>query len=381
MKYLSILFGVLTLVLLAGAVYYMSNRYALFVSSISKKVWIWGFGTSLVTFILCIKVLSNTAHPIGKIIYILAGIVLSLFLFMLLSVALTDIFNLIFKITPKIRGFISISLAVLITVYGLWNAHKIKIKEMTIPINGLTHEIRAVHISDVHLGNFWGKRRVDKIVCKIKELNPDVVFNTGDMFYYGKESFKKNKDVLSAFHTLNRPHYFVYGNHDEQIGVQEVIEQLKNAKVTVLLNEIAYFGELQIVGLENMTKDENTSNLHAKHGTETIKSVMAKLPIKENHPTIVLLHRPDGIEYIQERGTDLLLVGHTHGGQTFPFTLTSKFMYKYNSGFYKYLTMSIYVSDGIGTIFLPVRLGTSSEISLIKLVPASPNYNQINNKS
>ena len=369
MKYINIVFFVLAFALLSGAVYYMSNRYALFISSIPKKAWMWGFGTLLVLAILCINLLSNTAHPIVKVIYIFSGIMLSLFLFMLLSVVLTDFLNLIFKFTPQIRGFISTGLAVLVTVYGVWNAHQIKIKEITIPIKGLTNEIRAVHITDVHFGNFWGKEQLDKIVCKIKELNPDIVFNTGDMFYYGKDGFKKNKNILSAFLTLDVPHYFVYGNHDEQIGVQEVVKQMENANAIVLLNEIAYFRELQIIGLENMLRDEKAFSPHAKPGNGTIKSVMAKLPIEENRPKIVLHHRPDGVEYMQEKDCDLLLAGHTHAGQIFPFTLIYKLIYKYSNGLYKYETMNIYVSEGIGTIFLPVRVGASSEITFIRLKP------------
>lgn len=120
-------------------------------------------------------------------------------------------------------------LASLLTIYGAWNAYTIKVKEVIIPIKGLTQEIRAVHITDVHLGNFRGKREVDKIVRKIKELNPDVVFNTGDMFD-SKAHFGEGKDVLSAFRTLNMPHNnFVYGNHDEHVGVEEVIRQMKKA--------------------------------------------------------------------------------------------------------------------------------------------------------
>jgi len=373
MKYTNIVFLVLTLAILAGAVYYLSNRYALFFSSIPKKAWILGFSTLLVFVILCINLFSNTASSLGKVIYIFSGITMSLLLFLLLSVTFTDLLNLIFKFTPQIRGFISTGLAVLLTAYGLWNAHNIKVKEITIPIKGLTHEIRAVHITDVHLGNFWGKRQVDKIVCKIKNINPDVVFNTGDMFYYGKGDFDKINNVLSAFLTLNIPHYFVYGNHDEQIGVQKVVKQMEDINAIVLLNEIAHFRELQIIGLENMLQDENASSPHAKSGLETIKSVMEKLPIEESRPTIVLHHRPDGVKYMQEKGADLLLAGHTHAGQIFPSTLIHKLLYKYNHGLYKYKTMNIYVSAGIGTIFSPVRLGTSSEMTFIRLVPATPN--------
>jgi predicted MPP superfamily phosphohydrolase len=256
----------------------------------------------------------------------------------------------------------------LLAVYGIWNAYTIKVKEVTIPIRGLTQEIRSVHITDVHLGNFRGKREADKIVRKIKELNPDVIFNTGDMFD-SKAHFGEGKDVLSSFRTLNIPHYFVYGNHDEHVGVTEVIKQMKDAKATVLLNEVSNFGELQIVGLNNMLSDRNTFDPHATAESETIEDVLAQMELKESHPTVILHHRPDGVKYMQKKGADLLLAGHTHAGQIFPFTFMAKLMFGYNRGLYKYETMDIHVSEGTGTIFTPIRLGTSSEIILLRLTP------------
>jgi len=369
MKYLiPTLFLVVTLALLAGAIVYISNRLTLFIPSIPKKAWIWGFVALFVVFILSLTVFSMIAHPIGKPIYIFAGVAVSLFLFLIMSVAFTDLLNLIFKFTPQIRGLLSIGLAVLLTIYGVWNAHTIKIKEITIPISELTEEIRAVHITDVHLGNLWGKRHVNKIVEKIKDLNPDVIFNTGDMFD-GKIHFCKGQDVLSAFRTLEIPHYFVYGNHDEMVGLENVIKQMENANAIVLQNEIANFGELQIIGLNHMLADENTFDMHAQLGAETIKCVMERLPIDKNRPTIVLHHSPDGVKYMQEQGADLLLAGHTHAGQIFPFTYIAKLMFGYNSGLYKYETMSIYVSEGTSTIFQPIRLGTSNEITVVRLIP------------
>jgi len=374
MKYLIIflVWFISVVVFAAGTIWYVSNRYALFFPAIPKKAWIWGFIALFVLFILCLTVFSMTAHPIGKPIYIFGGVATALFLFLIMSVAVTDLINLVFKFTPQIRGFLTTGLAVLLTVYGVWNAHTIKVREIIIPLQGLTQEIRAVHITDVHLGNLWGKRQMDKIVRKIKELNPDVIFNTGDMFD-SKAYFEKGKDVLAAFRTLNVPHYFVYGNHDEMVGISEVIAQLKNANATVLQNEIAQFGELQIIGFDNMLADENTIDPHTKPGAENIKSVMARLPIDENRPTVVLHHRPDGVKYMQEKGVDLLLAGHTHAGQIFPFSLLAKLMFGYNSGLYQYETMSIYVSEGTGSIFLPVRFGTRNEIALVRLVNAIEN--------
>jgi len=168
---------------------------------------------------------------------------------------------------------------------------------------------------------------------------------------------------------LDIPHYFVYGNHDEHVGVETVIGQMKNANATVLLNQIAYFEELQIIGLNNMLTDQNSFDIHAGPNSQTIENTLNELDIKDNLPTIVLHHRPDGVKYMQQKGADLLLAGHTHAGQLFPFTLIAKLMFGYNKGLYKYENMDIYVSEGIGAIFAPVRFGTHSEMTLIKLIP------------
>lgn len=369
MKYMGmIVFLVVILALVAGAVFYVSNRCTLFFPSIPKRAWVWGFVALFVIALLCMTAFATVANPIGKGLFIVGGVGISIFIFFLLSVVVVDVLNLIFHFHPAVRGMLSVGLAVLLTGYGLWNAYTIRVKEITIPVKGLTQEIRAVHISDVHLGNFRGKREADKIVRKIKELNPDVVFNTGDMFD-SKAHFGANEDVLAAFRSLNIPHYFVYGNHDQHVGVQDVIKQLKDANATVLLNEVAYFKELQIIGLNNMLADRNTFDMHTTEDSETIEDVLNGLEIKKEYPTIVLHHRPDGVKYMQEKDAGLLLAGHTHAGQIFPFTFIAKLMFGYNKGLYKYETMNIYVSEGSGTIFAPVRLGTHSEITLIRLTP------------
>lgn len=369
MKYIGIiLFFVAILALITGAIIYLSGRLALFFPAIPRKAWVWGFIALFVLLFLCMSVFATTAGVVGKSIFIFCGIAVSVFLFLLLSVAVTDLLNLFFKFTPHTRGILSVSLAALLTVYGVWNAYTIRVKEISIPVKGLTQEIRAVHITDVHLGNFRGKGQVDRIVSKIKKLNPDVVFNTGDMFD-SKAQFGEGKDVLAAFRTLDMPHYFVYGNHDQHVGVEEVIRQMKAANVTVLLNEMATFGELQIIGLNNMLPDHNSFDMHTNDDSETIEDVLNKLEIKEDQPTIVLHHRPDGVNYMQAKGGNLLLAGHTHAGQIFPFIYIAKLMFGYNRGLYQYETMDIYVSEGVGTIFAPVRLGTSSEMTLIRLIP------------
>lgn len=369
MKYIGIILSLIAmLALIAGATFYLSNRFSIYFPAISKKVWLFTFIAVVITVLVGMIAFSTTANPIGKFVFMLGGTIAGILIFLLMAVAVSDLFSLIFKLSPQIRSLISISLALLLTIYGVWNAYAIKVKEITIPIQGLTHEIRAVHLTDVHLGNFRGEKSVEKIVRKIKEINPDVLFNTGDMFD-SKVHFGTNEDVLSAFRTMNIPHYFVYGNHDEYVGLQTVVEQMKRADATVLQNEITHFNELQIIGLNNMLPDNNSFDPHATDTSQTIEKTLNKLEIKTDIPTIILHHRPDGVNYMQAKGADLLLAGHTHAGQIFPLTLIAKLMFGYNSGLYKYEDMAIYVSEGIGAIFAPVRLGTHSEMTLVKLVP------------
>jgi predicted MPP superfamily phosphohydrolase/predicted DsbA family dithiol-disulfide isomerase len=209
---------------------------------------------------------------------------------------------------------------------------------------------------------------LENIVRIIKELNPDVILHTGDLFD-SQTHFNGNNDILQPFTSLNIPHYFVYGNHDEHVGVSKVIDLVQQTGATVLMNEITCFKDLQIIGLNNMLPDKNTVDFHATNSAETVESVLNKLEIKSGKPALVLHHRPAGVNYMAAKGADLLLAGHTHAGQLFPFTFIAKWMFGYNKGLYKYDKMSIYVSQGVGTIFSPVRLGTNSEITLLKLVP------------
>ncbi|MCL2167729.1 MAG: metallophosphoesterase [Lentimicrobiaceae bacterium] len=367
MKYLGFII-VLTIILasIGGTIYYLSNRFALFFPTASVKVWLWGL-TSTTLLLIAGALFSFSIHSnAGRIFFVLLAFWITMLLYLLMIVAILDLVNLCFKISPFVRGIVSLTLMTFFIIYGTVNASVIKVKEISIPIVGLTEEIKAVHISDVHLGSYWGKKRLEKIVDKVIELHPDLLFNTGDMF--DSKTLLDHSDLLNPLQKLTIPHYFVYGNHDQQAGIEKVIACMQNAGVIVLQNEITQFGELQIIGLNNMLEDENGFDVHANHSVETIQCVMEKLPVDKNLPTIVLHHRPAGMKYLNDKKTDLLLSGHTHAGQLFPFVLITKAMYHYNKGLYHYQDMNIYITAGVGTAFMPIRIGTNGEITVIKLV-------------
>jgi len=367
-QFIPILFLIITLGLVAAAVYYLARRFALFFPAPGMKGWLWIFSLGLAFAFVGSIGFSELTNRFVAAWSLVGSILLGAFIFLLLSLVVTDLIHLLLKLSPVLRGWLTVGLTILLTGYGVWNAYHFRVKEVTIPIRGLTKEIRAVQLTDIHLGNSRGKKELERIVRITKELQPEIIFNTGDLFD-SKTHFNGNNDVLDPFRTISVPHYFVFGNHDEQVGLPQVLRRVKESGVTLLMNGVAHYNDLQIVGLNNMAADSQSFDIHASNDSSTVQSVMKSLKVDPERPLLVLHHRPDGIAYMAEAGADLLLAGHTHAGQMFPFTLMAKWMFGYNKGLYQYEDMKIYVSQGLGTFFSPIRFGTHSEITLLRLIP------------
>jgi predicted MPP superfamily phosphohydrolase len=321
---------------------------------------------SLSVFMI-VGMLISTRVPgvFGNIMYVMATVTVGFLLYLLLSTFLVDIIHLIVKISPKICGIIVLFFAVVITVFGVWNAFHIRVTEIEIPIKDLKKEIRIIHISDVHIGHVRGKDFMQNLVDITNSQNPDVVFITGDLFD-GRS--RLNQESISPLSQIKAPVYFVEGNHDGYAGVKTVKQYLRNLNVNVLENQVVNFGELQIVGLNHMRPDQETKDMHAFNNS-SIKEVLDSLNIDETKPTVMLHHSPEGIKYASAHGIDLFLAGHTHAGQVFPINFVTNLLFSYNRGLHEFENTKIFVSQGVGTVGPPLRVGTKSEIILIKLVP------------
>ncbi len=231
---------------------------------------------------------------------------------------------------------------------------------------GLKKGIRAIHLSDIHIGHFRGKDFLQKIVDQTNKLKPEVVFLTGDLF---DGRIRLNEESLQPLKQLKVPVFFVEGNHDIYTGVHVIKSLLKKNGVNVLENEMVKWQGLQIIGLNHMVADRNTVNMHASAVGPTIKNVLGNLLIEKNEPSILLHHSPDGVQYASEKGIDLYLSGHTHAGQLFPINYISELVFPYNRGLHSYNGTRIFVSEGAGTFGPPMRVATKSEITMVKLMP------------
>ena len=83
--------------------------------------------------------------------------------------------------------------------------------------------------------------------------------------------------------------------------------------------------------------------------------------------TILMYHVPRELKAVKDRGVDLMLAGHTHGGQFFPFPLFARAIWRKFNGLYVLGSTHVFVSSGIGTWGPPIRIGTVSQIGLLRI--------------
>ena len=277
---------------------------------------------------------------------------------------------------PSRRGFLINSMnygilttAALSTGYGIAEARRTPaIKALPVAIPHLPQEFegfRIAQITDLHVSPTFGRSCVEKIVAKVNSLEADIVALTGDLVDGTVEQIGYDVAPLKQIRsTLGN--YFVTGNHEYYSGVMEWIPQIEQLGFSVLLNEhrIITRGRAGIL-LAGVT-DYSGGNFFASHRSDPQKALQAA---PEKIIKILLAHQPKSIFEAARAGYDFQISGHTHGGQFFPWNFIIGLLQPYVAGLHTYKNTQIYVSRGTGYWGPPVRLGSPSEITLIKLLP------------
>ena len=224
--------------------------------------------------------------------------------------------------------------------------------------------VRAVLISDIHIGSHaMDEARLSRIVDQINALNPDIVLIAGD-FIYGADPHgakTKGQALVAPLKKLHPPLgvVAVLGNHDHWTGPDDVRSRREQARITVLVNDVAVRGPIVIGGVD----DDYT-----KHAN--IAATMAKLRPFEG-ARLVLTHSPD-IAPRLPGDVRLLLAGHTHCGQGVlpfygPVTTVSHFKDRYRCGLVLDPHLAVIVTGGLGTSGPSLRFGAPPDLWLITL--------------
>lgn len=252
------------------------------------------------------------------------------------------------KVKPAIAGGTIVAIVGVIVVYSIINAQFIRIKTLTIPG---PENIDIVQLSDIHVGSVSVKYMA-RLIDKTNALNPDMVLITGDLVDNFNPTIQKG---ISLLKNLNVPVLFVTGNHEQYAGRSKIIRSLRAENVKVLENQIFDFGQIQIIGIDDTVRKN------------MLQQMMRQIKFDSSKYTILMYHRPFELKDEPLDGIDLLLCGHTHGGQIFPFNFIVEIFYRPLSGLHKLDSTYQYVTTGCGTWGPRMRFGSRSEIVLIKI--------------
>jgi len=279
----------------------------------------------------------------------LASLWMGVGLLLLVCLVVHEVINIFFKIPRPKAGFIVTGIAAVLSVYAFINAQFIHIVPVNIPA-GI--DIKIAHLADIHLGS-TSKGFLERVIEKTNSTNPDLVLITGDLIDSRHPLEKGTLDVLNK---IEAPVYFSTGNHEKYIGLNNVIQFLKQkTKVIPLRNDSVKFGPVRIVGLDD------------SYDEIQVKKQLAGLTLNSEKFTVLMHHSPEGFFVVANAGADLMLSGHTHNGQIFPFNYFVKSHQRLIKGLYKHNDCYLYVTPGTGTWGPPMRLGSKNQVTLINL--------------
>ena len=235
-----------------------------------------------------------------------------------------------------------------------------KEKRVYIESQKLVSPLRITQISDLHSNVI---KNLDEVLANIKVFNPDLIVLTGDIIDYGTDKkIQRSVYFLEKLRKLGIKTYYITGNHEEAgPNLDKFLKEIDRLGIRYLKNEGEYLeirnNEVYLYGMsmfdpsyENYRADDRSLNIILSHFSKNVR---------ENY----------------KENIDLILSGHTHGGQVrLPIIGAllapgEGFLPKYDKGKFIYKNSMIYIDSGIGNTFLPLRFLDQIEYSNITLAP------------
>ncbi|MBN1054901.1 metallophosphoesterase [Clostridium botulinum] len=228
--------------------------------------------------------------------------------------------------------------------------------------------IKIAQISDIHLGEYYTIDKLEKLVNKVNSQNADIIVFTGDLFD-NVSKFEDTSKVAPILKKLNAKieKYAIYGNHDYGGGAKNIYKNvMEDSGFKILVNDQANVKldsgkTISILGLDD-----------ALLGNPDVEKTVRN--IKESNYNLLLLHEPDLSDKFVSYNIDLILAGHSHGGQVkIPFLgeiVTPPLAEKYKDGLYNLNTQrntQLYVNSGIGNTKMPFRFMNVPEVSIFEI--------------
>lgn len=266
----------------------------------------------------------------------------------------------------KIQKILLIA-CILYTSYGIYMGQTSPTYDaVNIAVKNLSTPLKIVQLSDIHISTLMTEDKVKKIVDKVNATNPDIIVLTGDIVdtktKFANEAISELKNLKANYGI-----YYVLGNHEYYHDTKNIIQKLKDIGFKVLINKndtvkINDKAILNIAGVADL--------MGYKMGFLKPDIDKTLQGIDTSIPTILLSHQPKIINQTQDKPIDIILSGHTHGGQIFPFSLAVLLDQPFIKGLHKInQNQIVYINQGTNLWGPPMRIGTHYEITLINLLP------------
>lgn len=370
-----------TFFLIAASIYLLANAYVFLRGwQALPSSWVWKLTYAVVfvavvsSFLLSMALRDTLPLGVQKILFPIGAGWLACMLYFVLFFLLTDLVALAdrfihFMPQAVASGTIGFrrwqvglsSLAILIicvTGYIRFNNPVVETYNLTIHKKaGNLKSLKAVMVSDIHLGITVDKERLAKYVSKINALKPDIILIAGDIIDNNVGPLNEEK-MYEELNMLKAPLgvYTVLGNHEYISGEEASLEFFKKTQIKVLIDEsVCIDSSFSIIG-----RDDRSNRRR-----RPLKSLVAG--VNQQQPIILLDHQPYHLEEAEENGIDLQLSGHTHAGQLWPGNLLVEKLYEVGYGYKQKGNTHVYTSSGLALWGPPFRIATQSEMVVFNL--------------
>jgi predicted MPP superfamily phosphohydrolase len=243
-----------------------------------------------------------------------------------------------------------------------------RVREVDVPFPGLPQDLdglRLLQLSDIHLGPFLSEAEFARVVDAAIELRPHIALVTGDLISSHDDPLAECIRQLSRL-KADAGVFGCMGNHERYAGVEKITAQMAARAGIRFLRQEAQplrFGRslINLAGVDYQSLAGKQSYLR---GAEKL--------IAPGAFNVLLSHNPDVFPVAAQQGYNLLLAGHTHGGQVTVEILDqsinpARFLTPFVYGLYRSGPAAEYVTRGIGTIGIPARIGAPPEVSVVRL--------------
>ncbi len=358
---------------LLPGIYVYIRILALFSHKHSKVIFTIAFWSLIFLFPLTESLAHSRISGLGNSFLLLGYLLLPFLLYLFLCVLGRDLLlvvNRLLKIiaaeklqTPgmKIRTLFTLFIIpAVIVVFGMFKYADIKVNRYQIEIprrsSALQH-LRIILASDFHLRELTAEHFMPDFVNKVNSLNADILLIPGDILE-GDRQDEQVEEFERQFGQIQTTYgvYASLGNHEFYHGGERT-DFFKNSHITVLTDTtIVINHSFALVG-------RNDQHFYKR---KPIGDLVGNLP--EELPVVVLDHRPTDLHNISAAGADIVVSGHTHNGQLFPFNYIADKIYELSWGYKKINKTHVFVTSGIQLWGPPVRTTGDSEMMLIDVV-------------